>query len=417
MALPVATIALVLITSLTIALAALTRTEPLIAGNHHRVAQARALADSGIERIVWALNATGAVTGGLDAPTMGGTPPAPYDGSRFVRLGTIGGFTMRVTGLTSSEVQVDVNGWHPTNDEASPVTKARRHVLASVFRITPVWERLACALCARGPLDVDGSIEVDGRPSASPGNDACGPKLGMATYHSAGSTTIRNGARVWGAPDGNATENEASDVAERLDPSAFDEGTLTDADLDRLRDLARSNGTYFGPGFAGGGTAHDPASHWTGAITFGPGRQLRSGVVFVDTVSGRNPSAGAETADLADVRLDGAFWANPDPARGAVESFEGWIIINGTVRVSGGVSVKGLLYTANAVVLSSDAGVTRVDGQVISRNVRDTDPRTALDAGRDGSVRLAFDCNAVRRAPGLATTWTLKPGTYREVSD
>jgi hypothetical protein len=237
----------------------------------------------------------------------------------------------------------------------------------------------------------------------------------VAAFHPAGTATVQAGARVWGSTDGNATENEATDVAERLDPSGFDAGTLAESDLDRLRDLARRNGTYFGPGFAGGGTTHDPTLPWTGAITFGPGRQLRSGVVFVDTVSGRNPSTSASASDLADVRIDGDFWTSPDPALGAVESFQGWIVVNGTLRVGGGASVKGLLYAADDVAVTSGANATRIDGQIISRNIRDADSRTVVDASAEGTVRLAFDCHAVRQAPGLARTWTLKPGTYREV--
>jgi hypothetical protein len=278
-----------------------------------------------------------------------------------------------------------------------------------------VWERLPCALCTRGPLDVSGLVEIDARQR--PGSQACAPKLGVAAHHPTGMATIQAGARVWGATDGNDRENEATDVGERLELSGFDAGALGDADLDRLRDLARRNGTYFGPGFAGGGTTPDPTIPWTGVITFGPGRRLRSGVVFVDTVSGRNPSEGVAAGELADVGLDGQFWTNPDPALGSVQSFQGWIVVNGALRIAGGPSVKGLLYAADDVAVTSGAGATRIEGQVVSRNVRGIESRTLVDAGAEGTVRLTFDCDAVRQAPGLGATWTLQPGTYREVGD
>src|SRR5206468_8988457 len=88
-ALPMTLILMMLITALTVAFLAFTSTEPVIAANHMANAQARAIAESGIERTLWALTkgetdpaANGALIDPLPAPV-----PAPYDGSQLVILG------------------------------------------------------------------------------------------------------------------------------------------------------------------------------------------------------------------------------------------------------------------------------------------------------------------------------------------
>ena len=55
-ALPLALIAMVMLTTLIVAFSVLATTEPLIANNQLTVAQARAVAESGVERAIWALN-------------------------------------------------------------------------------------------------------------------------------------------------------------------------------------------------------------------------------------------------------------------------------------------------------------------------------------------------------------------------
>jgi len=417
-------IALMLLSGLMIAFAVLARSEPLIANNHLRVARARALADSAIERVIWALNTT-AANGGIDAPEAGIAAAAPYDGVPFLRLGPAGGFTVRVTGVSPTEVLVDATGWYPTNDATRTLSRARRHLTGAVFKLTPVWARLPCSVCVRGPLDVAGRAEIDGRPSTDSGNAACGPKLGTATYRHPGvspdpgraATTIQSPARIWGAPDGNGNANEAGDYAQDLEPSSFERGVLSDADLDLLRAVARSAGTYYGPGFANGGFTYDPGAVWTGSITFGPTRKLRNGVVFVDTATGQEISALASAqaaADFADVRLEGAFSGDPEPAQGAA-GFQGWIVVNGKLTVSGDVNVKGLLYAVDDITFRNGPGISAIEGQIVAANTRPLDSTAIVDAG--GTTRITFDCNAVRGAPGLATTWTLKPGTYAEVAD
>src|SRR5919108_2678291 len=95
-ALPMAMMVLVLLTSLMVAFAVLSQTEPVIAHNQHRTAQARAHAEAGFERAVWALSqgviAPG-TNGSLSAPLPVPTP-APYDGAStsFIVNGNTGGY-------------------------------------------------------------------------------------------------------------------------------------------------------------------------------------------------------------------------------------------------------------------------------------------------------------------------------------
>src|SRR3989441_9557299 len=104
-ALPMAMIVMAILTSLMIAFAVLVTSELQIAGNQMASAQARALAESGLERALWAL------TTGESSPATGGVlfldpsynpPPSSvwplYDGSRVIAgnepvLGSpVGGF-------------------------------------------------------------------------------------------------------------------------------------------------------------------------------------------------------------------------------------------------------------------------------------------------------------------------------------
>src|SRR5438552_1419957 len=96
-ALPMALIVLGLLTTLTLAFLAITVSEPSIAMNQMMNAQARAIAESGLERAIWALSkgetapgTTGALDEALPSPV-----PAPYDGSQYVAMGA-GGFIVTV---------------------------------------------------------------------------------------------------------------------------------------------------------------------------------------------------------------------------------------------------------------------------------------------------------------------------------
>jgi len=197
---PLTLIALVILSALMIAFAVLAQSEPVIAMNQYRGAVARALAESGVERAVWALTAGSRVGGGVDPPSSGVVAGPPYDGGTSITIGS-GGFTLKITGVSTSEVRIEAVGFTP--DNASPST-AYRKITASLMRLPDFGLGAPCALCVRGDLDVTGSATIDAR-----GDTSCGRKYGTYT---AGSTTTLGAASIWGAMDGNDTSNETTDV-------------------------------------------------------------------------------------------------------------------------------------------------------------------------------------------------------------
>ena len=78
-ALPMSLLALLVLSTLVIAFALLASSEPLISTNQKMVAQARSVAESGLERAIWALN-NPTDPDGIPDP-FPATAPAPYDGS------------------------------------------------------------------------------------------------------------------------------------------------------------------------------------------------------------------------------------------------------------------------------------------------------------------------------------------------
>lgn len=125
-ALPMALLALLILSTLVIAFALLATSEPLVATNQKMVAQARAVAESGLERAIWALD-NPADPNGL--PTSLATVPAPYDGSASIPIsvnGTqVGVVFVTVKGpvqdptLNPNERSVSAVGWVPTNTGGS----------------------------------------------------------------------------------------------------------------------------------------------------------------------------------------------------------------------------------------------------------------------------------------------------------
>jgi hypothetical protein len=118
-ALPLAIVTLVLLSSLILGLSIMSATEPTIAANQLRTAQARALAEAGIERALWAL-ANPEAPNGLPDPLPATVPP-PYDGSRLIVMAAgrvlLGGFRVEVVaGAAQNERDVLSVGWAPTDD-------------------------------------------------------------------------------------------------------------------------------------------------------------------------------------------------------------------------------------------------------------------------------------------------------------
>src|SRR5688572_11606276 len=212
-ALPMALMTLLLLSTLMLAFAVLAQTEPIIATNQLRVAQARALAESGFEHAMWALS-EGVIAretipplplpaGALDTPLPSPTP-APFDGLTFTVVGQTGGYIVTVTTPPGkpNERRIVSTGWTPTNRAADKRTKAHRTVEAIVDRIPNLGLSAPCAVCVRGDLAVGGSVTVDSTLDTS-----CGNKVGA---YSMGTLALRGSAAIKGA-DGNTAANQSTD--------------------------------------------------------------------------------------------------------------------------------------------------------------------------------------------------------------
>ncbi len=192
-ALPMALFAMAILTTLIIAFSIMASTEPLIANNQHTVAQARAIAESGIERATWALNHD-THTDGLPDP-LPATVPAPYNGSAPVDVmlnanTTLGVFRVTVTdGAASNERNIVAVGSVP--NDASPRARQRIAVTVIKFQIPDP----PAALSVRGELQVGGNTLISSR-----GDTSCGDKPGTFTT---GTTDVQGGSRMFSAGYGN----------------------------------------------------------------------------------------------------------------------------------------------------------------------------------------------------------------------
>lgn len=409
-ALPMAMIVLVMLTTLMLAFAVLSQTEPVIAHNQMRTAQARAHAEAGFERAVWGLS-QGVIAPGTNASLAAPLPvptPAPYDGSVFVANGSSGGYVVAVTSpdpvTRPNERQITSTGWTPTNSVLDTRTKAHRRIQATVERLPAFALNTPCALCVRGDLGVGGNALVDATTDVT-----CGNKKGSIT---AGVTAISGSADIKGA-DGNSTANQEGDdyLQNQTDPNLFTGITLNAANFKILRELAKKNGTYFGPGHPNGTAAGSPA--YTGSVTFNSSNKVKDGIIFVDTVSGTDiptTTADQNPADFGNLSING----NPFLSG----TFSGWIIVNGSLAISGNMAINGLVYTVNDLTYNG-TGTGEIRGLAISQNIRDTTATaiSSTDTSTTGNSRIRFNCNNLNPPSGTPLGFALVPGTYRELSD
>jgi hypothetical protein len=386
-AVAMALIALLTLSTLLIALAALSGSDPLIAANQHRGAVARALAESGVEWAIWALGVRHA---GLDPAALapGQVAGPPHDGSSLVPLGDDGGFTVRITGLSETEVEVESVGWTPDDRDARGV---HRRATARLMRLPDLGRHAPCALCVRGDLALQDAAVVSAAADTS-----CGAKAGVAAT---GLATVAGQARVYGA-DGNDLPNQGSDIATMVPASRLERMLLDESALAALKALARRNGTYYGPGSPPPGQAT-----WTGRVQFDTAHPVAAeGVVFVDTVSGRAPTP-ANPGDYAAVEFRGA----PFPGG----RFRGWIVVMGSVTAFDAAgTLHGLLYAVDDVTLAGSADVT---GLVVAANLHEGD--RLPDSVVGGLATVTFHCAGADGAGQVPRGWFLKPGSYRETPD
>jgi hypothetical protein len=385
-ALPMALMTLVLLTTLMLALASISGMEPVIAANHLRGSQARVLAESGLEYALWAL-ANPTRPGGLPS---GEPSRPPFDGGTLVAFGA-GGFTVSVADAGDPHRRlVTAVGWVPTDSPIDPRPKAQRRLSTQVATVSPLGAGAPCALCVRGALDLVGDIAVDGRNREA----ACGDDVKFGTFSRDATTLTGAVVQTGGAGPG----------AQYRAPADFAPIALSAAALEALKTLAWRAGTYYGPGFPRGGTVTDRSPTWGARLVFDTANPLPDGIVFIDTGDGRDlDTAGAVIPATARIE-PGAV-----EARGGV--FRGWLVVNGTVEIAGPLHAQGLIYAADGLSYQAP-GAGRIDGLIVALNTRDTGP-IRLDATA-GSLAITFDCPLASGAGLIPPGYLPIPGTYRE---
>ena len=379
-ALPMALFAMAILTTLIIAFSIMASTEPLIASNQHTVSQARAIAESGIERATWALNHD-AHANGLSEPLP--TPvPAPYNGSAPVDValstGTVGVFRVTITnGAASNERNIVAVGSVPS--EAGSRGRQRIQVTVIKFKIPDP----PAALSVRGELQVGGNTLISSRDDTS-----CGAKVGTYTT---GSTSVQGGsAEVFGAGNNNANE-AGSDIAQGQPTAAFDTYLLSDNDMAALKAYAKSQGTYY-----------------QGTVEFSSSNRMPNGVIFVDTASGNPITASSDPSDMANATIHGNAPASADGI------FHGWLIVNGSLAISGNFQMWGYGYVMNDLTYTG-TGTGQIVGAMLSRNIKDTSS-TTIDTNTGGNASILYDCAKARDGGGFVPrTYSVKAGTYREL--
>jgi Tfp pilus assembly protein PilX len=385
--LPMALLTMLILSALIIAFSMMAASEPLLANNQLQVAQARAVAESGVERAIWALNNPGN-SAGIPRPLV--TPAVPFTGVTPVAVMVngvqMGVFTVSVVnGATSSERDIVATGWTPTNTGTGPKVKQKIQVTVfnPLFNLNPP----PSALTVRGEINASGNALIDSRSDTS-----CGNKAGSM---SKGTTTTGGSAGIYGA-DGNNVQNESGDMVQDEPDSTFNKYTYSNKELDAYKALAKKNGTYY-----------------QGAVTFNAGHQMPNGIIFVDTVSGNNIDVnGANTtatSDFASVNMDG----NAPLAADGI--FKGLIIVAGSLNIHGDFHMRGMVYVQNDFTYLG-TGTGQIEGAVLSQNVRDTSA-TSIDSNTGGNSTIIWNCDYAKSGGGyLPPTFTIEPGTYKEVS-
>jgi hypothetical protein len=381
-ALPMAMFATAILVTLVVAFSILSTSEPLIASNQQTVAQARAIAESGIERATWALNNKDHVDG-LSEPLP--TPvPAPYNGSAPLNValstGTIGAFRVTVTnGAASNERNIVAVGSVPS--EASPRARQRIQVTVIKFQIPDP----PAALSVRGELQVGGNTLIDSRSDGS-----CGNKPGTFTT---GTTTVLDASADIFGRDGNNDENQDTDMVQGQPTSTFDNYLLSDSDMAALKAYAKSQGTYY-----------------QGTVAFDASNRMPNGVIFIDTTSGNPITASSDPSDMANLTIHGNAPASADGI------FHGWLIVNGSLQISGNFQMWGYGYVMNDLTYTG-TGTGQIVGAMLSRNIKDTSS-TTIDTNTGGNASILYDCAKARDGGGFVPrTYSVKAGTYKEISD
>jgi hypothetical protein len=389
-----ALLSLMILSALIAGFSVLSAIEPTIANNQLAVAQARALAEAGVERALWALSNPADAQG---IPVAFTTAPSPYDGGRLVPVAAaghpVGGFRVTVTnGSTAYERWITAVGFVP--DDTTAGRRALRKITVTALNPQLIVKDPPAALSVRGELRAGGTLRVDSRTDQS-----CGPKVGTLAR---GETSLEDAsADIRGAGGDGTARNRITDAAGGVIPAApgdivknasvavFDRFSLSDADLSALRAFAKARGTYL-----------------QGAVRFGAGNRMPDGIIVVDAIGGGD---GIPPSDLASVAIDAGAPADPSGI------WRGWLIVNGSLAVDGEVRLRGFVY-AQSTLDARAAGAVELSGALVSRNIRDL-PGAGIDTGPAADLSIVYNCRDALTGGGkIPGRWSVKGGSYREVS-
>ena len=399
-AFPITALTLVIVSAVAMGFATMAATEPTIAHNQLRTIQARALAEAGVERAIWALNNP---DDRLGIPPAFAAAPAPYDGSQFVIVpgaSAPGGFRVTVAnGATSYERTITALGWAPGESASGP--KAVQKITVTALNARLIVRDPPAAVAVRGDLHIGANTVVDARADRSCGAKVATLSLGQTSFQGTGQdlrgasddATRRNQVTDAG---GGAVPGAPGDAVTNVAPAAFD-FLLTDADLNALRGLARMRGTYL-----------------QGAVIFDASRPMPDGLIFIDTVSGRNVTAERATPATADIDLASAIIGD-GAAAGPTGTWSGWLIVNGSVSIRTDARLRGFVHAQGSLSYEGP-GTGGLSGAMVSGGIGPVPP-PAGGAGAASDIAITYDCEAVRTGGGtVAGRWAIKTGSYKESS-
>ncbi len=389
-AVPMAVLSALILSTVVAGFATLSAIEPVVAGNQLRVAQARAIAEAGVERALWALSNPADAQG---IPQVFSTAPAPYDGSRLIPVEVgghiIGGFRVTVrNGAAPYERDISAVGWAPS--DTAPHPRALQKISVTAINPRLIVKDPPAALSAGGDLTAGGTLVVDALSDQS-----CGRKVGTVSL---GETRVLPAATsIRGSADGNEVKNQvtdaggggmpaaAGDLVTHVSRASLEAFALSPADLNSLRGVARTRGTYL-----------------KGPVSFDAVNRMPDGVVFVDAAADGAPESST-------VRVDGP--ASSD----ATGPWSGWLIVDGSLSLRGDTRMKGFVHAERALGIPTGSAIA-LSGAAIGRGGAEWST-AGLVAETGGDLSIVYDCNDVRTGGGkVPGRWARKAGTYREVS-
>ena len=148
-------------------------------------------------------------------------------------------------------------------------------------------------------------------------------------------------------------------------------------------------------------------------MLFNSSNRIPNGIIYVDTVSGQNIDLnGANTTPTSDFASVDIHGGAPADASGI---FSGWVIVAGSLSISGNFQMHGMIYVQNDLTYTG-TGTGQIDGAIISQNIRDVSA-TTIDTNTGGNAAIIYNCNYAKYGGGqVPQTWTIESGTYKEIS-